>query len=91
MSGCHLKGKPWTLSGVSHCGVFLKLPCKICDSPICYTHSMVHSDGLICESCIALCLPDKTDSNLIGKDYFSEKTIRRVERIYLTTTKACKQ
>ena len=91
MTGCHLKGMPWTLYGDSHCDILLASSCKICDLPMCNIHSLPYSDKRICEACIALSLPYKTDGDIIGKDSFSDETIRRVERLYLTNTKACKQ
>ena len=95
MTECYLKGKPWTLSGTSYCYIFIDRYCKICNLPICNTHSLPFGSPVgierICDSCTALRLPDKTDGDMVGKDYFTDSTIRRAERLYLTTTKACKQ
>ena len=90
MSECYLEGMQWGIYPESfHCIPRPSGSCKICGSHVCIMHS-VDCCGLICEPCV-LSLPEKTNGDILGKDWFENKTIKRIERNYLTTTKACKQ
>ena len=90
MVKCHLKGMRWGYNGLYHCALRSSTHCKLCDLPVCTMHSMPYDNRRICELCMSS-LPEKTDGDMIGKDYFIVGTIKRIDHIYLTKTKTCKQ
>ena len=91
MVKCHLKGKQWGHDNGSYrCTLRPSIRCKLCNLTVCFMHSIPCDNVRICDLCVSS-LPIKTVDDMIGKGYFSDETIRRIERIYLTTTKACKQ
>ena len=82
ISKCYLKGMSWRGSSASVCDTkFYELLCEKCDEYVCFNHSNSSKFmTYICDQCIA------TTANSQPSD-----VIEDAKRIYLTTTKVCRQ